>query len=200
MEIHRVQDNMYEQSFTLIVNCTEKEFSEWIKKKFDLEVPIVGADGKYYSVEKTLKDGRLEVRRFVWVRLFKWNVTHMAMLVHELQHFCFRVLRDVGMALSLESEEAYTWYLQHLTGKSFWALSYHHPSRKRKRKLAASRSKKSGSTKSKSARTATGQLSRGLSPSSGTLRNATRSSPISMPRPERSSKGWRATGSTSGDG
>lgn len=143
---------MYQQDFTLIVNCTETEFSEWIKKKFDLDVPIVGADGKYYSVEET-QNGRMEIHRFVWIRLYKWKVEHMAMLVHELQHFCFRVMRDIGMVLSPESEEAYTWYLQHLTVESFWALSYNHPNRKRKRKLAASRSAASKSNKSKPART-----------------------------------------------
>ncbi len=123
MEIHRIKDSMYRVNFSLIVNCSEEELYAFLKKKYGVTMEVKNVDGMYFSLERAHKGKKMEILRIVWLRSFKWWVSHMALLVHELQHFAFKVLREIGLTLTNESEEAYTWYLQHLTQESLWALS-----------------------------------------------------------------------------
>lgn len=49
----------------------------------------------------------------------------IAVLIHEISHATNRILRDAGISLTAETEEAYTYLLEHLTREALKATPPH---------------------------------------------------------------------------
>jgi hypothetical protein len=86
----------------------EQEFLEEVQNKYKTKFNILSeCFGRYYyPTEKS--------PHIIWIRIFDWTIEAQAIMIHELQHFVFKRLNDVGMFLDESSEEAYTYTFQEI--------------------------------------------------------------------------------------
>lgn len=121
-----INDNMHGQTILLIVNCTQEAVIEWIKKKFKATDEVSrGANGRCFCLEHT--DGTQV--HIIWMEKWNSDIRDFGLLAHEVLHLTIGVLDDLGFRLHESSEEAYTYYLQHLISQCLGKLC---PVRKRK--------------------------------------------------------------------
>jgi hypothetical protein len=66
---------------------------------------------------------------FLWCKNFDWSVESQGTMVHELFHMTTWILNDRGMALSRESEEAYTYHLEYWF-KTIWNILKNYETKK----------------------------------------------------------------------
>lgn len=109
-----VRDCMYQYHFTVLVGDREKT-SAFLKKKYNADYESKG-NASSFSLE-----GKFE-KDFVWIERFTWLIEEQALLAHEILHHTFKVMRRIGIGFSEESDEAFTWYFQHLMQQTWWAL------------------------------------------------------------------------------
>ena len=133
-----IQDEMYHNDFTLYVNCSGQELADYIKEKYKvLDFKVPPADGQYCNIEERDKEkGSHRFIRLVWIKTFNWTVVEQGLLVHELLHYVFDNLDLIGMKPTDSSEEAYTYYLQHIIQQCYQELKKLHPKYKKKYELS----------------------------------------------------------------
>lgn len=111
MKIHRIKDETYFRDATLVIG-TDLELEGWLKRHKrhypDLHTEWYGVNGRFVKVPN--KAG-------VWMRFVlvsTKNTGHWltAILGHEIFHLTCDVLQSVGVQLSDESEEAFTYYFR----------------------------------------------------------------------------------------
>ena len=115
MRRFKINDTMHGQTIWLIVDCTQEKMLDVVHKQFkiaDKQEPCRGANGRSICLED--KDAGLLVH-IIWLEHYAHSVSEFGLLVHELLHLTFGVLDDLGFELHDSSEEAYTYYMQHLT-------------------------------------------------------------------------------------
>jgi hypothetical protein len=123
MKKYIITDEIYHQGFIMIVNCSEKQFNEHLKKKYNLKTDLLKADGKFLVIERTNKKTKeYECRSFLWLQKFDWTIQGQCILVHELQHLCFNHLTTIGIKHEDSTDEAYSYYIAYLLEKCCKAL------------------------------------------------------------------------------
>lgn len=100
----QVFSDLYESRLTVLVNCDWEAAQKTFHKMCGMYMSPGDNDG--VCAPLGLND------YFVWVEEFDWTVAQQALLSHELLHYTFRLMRDIGMGLSESSEEAYTYFYQ----------------------------------------------------------------------------------------
>jgi hypothetical protein len=112
-------DPIYKRAIRLIIAEDFADVATYYRKRnvepADLEFLH---QARSTSAAKTFNIGNKE-----WVillRQFSGSAYHVSLLVHEILHVTIFVLRDLGMRLSDDSDEAYTYYAELLTK---WALT-----------------------------------------------------------------------------
>jgi len=117
MIVFKIPDKLYYADIKVIVCCSCKEIDDYFQKKY--KIP--------YSIDKdahcmTVEDKGKLYRHYIIVPVFDWTIPQQAVLIHELFHLTCRVMNDVGIALSDDSEEAYAYYLQYLSKETMRTL------------------------------------------------------------------------------
>lgn len=92
---------------------THEEKEEYLNKKFGYGLTNTnsGSEGNGQCITVLTKDGP---ERLLWFERINTEPVELGLLIHELLHFTFAELKDVGIKHSDESEEIYTYFLQHL--------------------------------------------------------------------------------------
>lgn len=112
MKIKKIRDNMYGREIYFFYNCSQDEFKTRLNKQYGLKLEkTVGAQGIHISLENVEKDHH---PFYVWVEKFKKTNKDISVLAHEVLHLTFSGLEDVGIKYSDSSEEAFTYYFDHL--------------------------------------------------------------------------------------
>lgn len=117
----KIVDEMYHQDAVLVMNCSEKEFWDYIQKKYSIQdQDVSNADGKFVTIPPEVTGGSYDY--YIWFEGFQNTVGHQALVAHELLHWCLYVLNNIGIKLCESSEEAYTYYYQHLFSQTLLAI------------------------------------------------------------------------------
>lgn len=116
MQKYRVKDRMYGEKIFLLVS-NKQDFLDYCKNRYKAQLyePNGNACYFYFNNEHVL-----------WVEKFDWTIAEQALLLHEILHLCFQVLRDRGFILVKESEEAYTYYTQDIMSAVWSKLAKMH--------------------------------------------------------------------------
>lgn len=109
-----VQDLMYGYHVGVLVG-DRKKTTEFMKNKYDVDFDFK-QNASSFSLE-----GKFE-KDFIWIERFTWLIEEQALLAHEILHHTFKTMRRIGIGFSEESDEAFTWYFQHLMQQTWWAL------------------------------------------------------------------------------
>ncbi len=113
MRIKKIKDSMYKRDIYFAFNCSQQKVLEWIKKVFQTDCsPSTGAVGRFVVLENKEKGHMAQI---VWVEKFSHTPSSIAVVAHEVLHLTFSVLDDLGLKYDSEtSEEAFTYYFDHL--------------------------------------------------------------------------------------
>jgi len=103
----------------LIGTHTEKE--DYLNDKFGYGLMETNSRtaGNAQCITVETKKGR---ERFLWFERVNTEPEELGLVVHEVLHFVFAELKDAGIKHSEESEEIYTYLLQHIVVNLFAAL------------------------------------------------------------------------------
>jgi len=126
MRIFKIKDRMYQKNIRLIVGCSQKTLFDLLKKHYDVVLDSDSANGTYFKIERDSKEVHI-----IWVESFEWYIWEQSMLLHEIYHLVNAVMREIGMKLSEDSEEAYAYYLQSLMNEMFDKLTVYHPKKQK---------------------------------------------------------------------
>jgi hypothetical protein len=86
----------------------KEDFHRWVGKQYKENVSIgVDTFGRYFPCT----DDKPSV---IWIEDFNWFIDDQVTLTHELFHFVFDNLNDIGMTLATSSEEAYAYLLTNI--------------------------------------------------------------------------------------
>lgn len=108
MKIYKIKtdDVFYGGKLTLIINCTNEEMLDYIQRKHKIRLPYCNASASHSKIYSDNGD-----YRYIWIDKFNWTTVDQALLAHEIFHYVHGVLRDAGLVLSNDSEEAYAYLL-----------------------------------------------------------------------------------------
>lgn len=105
-----IEDDMYRKDFIFLIGGTSDEICKYISEKSGF-YPKETIDGKYLTF--TNKSG---IKcRIVAIGKSKYTYDSpefIALLAHEILHYVNDGLNDIGLKMTMDSEEAYTWYFQ----------------------------------------------------------------------------------------
>jgi len=106
--ILKVKDKFYGEDLILYVGPRD-DFITYLSKKYKVAVNAgESKDGQYCQV----RDHKGKLHHYMWLRDFQWRIMDLGLLVHEIFHYMNWVLDDIGLELTKESEEAYTYFYQ----------------------------------------------------------------------------------------
>ena len=104
---HRIIWVAFEKDYDEVCKLIPNELSVKKVKKDLLGTPVEGARTAFYK-----KSGVF----FIWFPFNQvTNSIHHALIAHEIFHVVWFTMREVGMPLSDDSDEAYAYYTQFLT-------------------------------------------------------------------------------------
>lgn len=108
MKIHKIKDSMYDVSLWVIVGEKQACYN-YFKKKYKSDWDSI-MDNESLGVFIP-EPG---VGYFIWLPFYSNKLGTQAVIVHECLHLVMSVFRKMGISLVEESEEAYTYYLEHI--------------------------------------------------------------------------------------
>lgn len=122
-----IQEHVYKQSFSLIVNVSAEKFNAAMK----VAHPTAGVEGEVTDRENCLicvsePSGEY---LYVYVRHFSFSPEHLAILAHELLHVAQYTLKVCKVSLSWESREPIAYLFQSLYESALLALKSHRRSK-----------------------------------------------------------------------
>lgn len=119
MKTYKINIHPYGQVLHVFVGA-EKEFPVAIRRVFG-DVAKMEEHG-FYDISHLcglftqIEDTKKQTKDYViWLRGAKRNSEDILTISHEALHCTFTVLRDMGIKLSKESEESYTYLQEYLT-------------------------------------------------------------------------------------
>ena len=125
-----IKQDVWDAPVALFINIPDKEMTDYLNEIYTGKAyapkgePEFSTDVNQLGVYiQSLTDFKeIGVRRLIWVKDYKkGNLNHLGALTHEIMHYVHRTLKDKGMTLCSESEEAYT-YLMEYTLKECWKI------------------------------------------------------------------------------
>jgi len=112
MKIMTIADPIYKAAIYIIPSYETDEIVKYFKKSYNIDYKVDNhCDAMHYSVEYK-EAGTID--HFLIFKDFKNSVEWLAILSHEIYHLTHAVMREVGMILSEDSEEAFAYYGQYL--------------------------------------------------------------------------------------
>lgn len=108
MKIIKLEEPVYHRKVFFVLNCSGKEFNDWVFKKYgyDRKKENWNNTGTVVTIENERED---YIHALVWVSKVSKTKSHI--LVHEAFHLACKILDDRGVDFCLDSEEAFA-YLQ----------------------------------------------------------------------------------------
>lgn len=106
---------LYHQDLYVIWDCTKEEAKKWIEEKFNVTMDVGSLQGFCVRFVHT-KGYECAV---IWLGSFDWSIEDQTTLIHELQHFVIKTLRERGIEINEHTEEAYTYYFDYWMGKVY---------------------------------------------------------------------------------
>jgi len=107
----KIKDNIYHRYLWFITDCEEKEFNEWLEKKYGLEKIEENSNVARLT---TVINEKKECHYYIWIEEFNWTIWQQAAVAHEILHFVFKVMEEIGVKYCDESEEAFTYYFENI--------------------------------------------------------------------------------------
>jgi len=108
MNVIKIKEWVYNADIRIIINCTPKRFSSYIKQCFgESYLPL--KDGHF-----VVYDNGKKIVYLIWIKNFDWRIHEFALLGHEIFHCVHRIFNDLGATLTDESEELYANYYQYI--------------------------------------------------------------------------------------
>ena len=98
-----IEEPLYNSYFYLVWDCSVEELRKWVLSRFNWELEITDSQvnlGKLITIES---DGKID-----WIIWVDKKIKYES-LSHELLHLTFNTMRIVGIQLTKESEEAFTY-------------------------------------------------------------------------------------------
>ena len=115
MKVIPILDDIYYANIYVIPNCTHNDLVKYFHRTFGTtydEKPRF--DALHYTVENC-ETGI--VLHYIIVVDFQNTIEKITLLQHEIDHLVFDIMAEIGIRISSESEEAYTYYKQYITRK-----------------------------------------------------------------------------------
>ncbi len=127
-------NNLYHTSLHLVYDCEPAAAMSVLTGKYKMDMKDEDSNhlGFFCMVEN--ENYPYGMRGLLYSKQFKWTIQDQTTMIHELQHFVWRVLRTRGINLTPETEEAYTYYFDYWMEKIWEALKPLNPASKRKKK------------------------------------------------------------------
>lgn len=119
MKVIFIHDAIYEASISIIPKCTVAELVKYFKRHgFDY---AEGNDSEALHY-KLIDPSKGQTYHYLIFEQFENTPRGIAVLVHEIDHLRLSILKERGLVLSDDSEEAFSYYLQYLTEKMLGKL------------------------------------------------------------------------------
>lgn len=117
VKICGIVDPIFKSRLMLFSSKSKAIFLDYAKKRYDVELIDCGGIATTWGITRKTKTGN-EYWNLLWFSKFD---TRNTVFYHEILHAVFNTLRWVGIPLTIDTEEAYTYlfdyYVETLTGK-----------------------------------------------------------------------------------
>ena len=127
-----MKDNVYRRQVEFVINASAQQYRAYCILKYTDPSETYHWDvwGSLHTYENE-KDGSIVC--VVWLRRFdpKHHFADIGVLVHEVQHLVFKVMRDKGVDASRASEEAWAYLFEFYVSTFLDAFI---PSKKKKKR------------------------------------------------------------------
>lgn len=119
-----IEDEVFNRKIYVVVGDPEKSRNH-LKRKFKLSYEDCDSiskenDGCYFSVTNHKSQRKVFV---IWVKNFRNTPGDIAVVAHEILHLTFAVMCYIGVKISDDSEEAFTYYMDSILKKVLLKLS-----------------------------------------------------------------------------
>ena len=145
MKIINIKDGIYHREIYFVFECKFKEYEEYTVKKYDLEREDSSPPNARF--DKIINNSKGFCHYYIWIEEFDYLNYEYAVLSHEINHLVFEAMRDIGMELCKESEEAYTYYIGLITTNILLEIDKYHESKKKKKSNKVKNNSKSKAKK-----------------------------------------------------
>jgi len=113
VKIHKIPDEIYYTNIFVLVDATKGSLVRYFKKHYGHHYTHDNFCNAFHYMLASEVEG--VKYHFLIFEKFDNTPAGIGTFNHELLHLVFSVLDNVGMVYTLESEEAYTYYLNYLT-------------------------------------------------------------------------------------
>ena len=114
-KVHKIKMPLFGKKLHLFIGSFEA-FQKYARSKYKTKFIVTDSKDAYFYAGD---EGRPAI---IVIPNFEWTISQQSLLSHELLHFVFWVLADVGISLNEGSEEIYTYYFQEIQEKTFRIL------------------------------------------------------------------------------
>lgn len=105
----QLSEPVFNSNLTVFYNTSQEEGKKAIEKCVGGQITFNSEwDGAFYGKER---DG------YIWIEEFDNTIEDIGLLSHEILHFTFHSLGNIGLDVSPESDEAYTYFFQYYQGR-----------------------------------------------------------------------------------
>ncbi len=109
MKSKRIKDPIYNCDITLVYDCSQEDFYQFIKKKHSLELIRQYA----YAEHIKISNDKTGVRHYLWTIRSK-DISFFGLIVHEVFHIARDCFNEIGMGINEETNEAFAYYQEYI--------------------------------------------------------------------------------------
>jgi hypothetical protein len=110
MKAKKIKDEVYNRDITLVYDCNQEEFYQFIEKKhkgLELTRWFTYAEHISISNEKTW------IRHYLWTKKGK-GISCCGVMIHEVFHVTRDCFNEIGMDINEETNEAFAYYQEYI--------------------------------------------------------------------------------------
>ncbi len=104
---------MYNTEINFIIDCSEEQYTKFLKKKYGYKSKIANCAGRYDCFDKIIKKEKYKCH-YIWIGKFEMTTTGHCILVHELVHASFSILNIAGIEHKDATDEVFAYHMSFL--------------------------------------------------------------------------------------
>ena len=118
MKSKRLKDPIFNRDITLVYDCDQEEFYQFIEKKHNgLELIRRFTYGEHIGIS----NDKTWVRHYLWTKKGT-GVSYIGVILHEVFHVARDCFNEIGMGINEETNEAFAYYQEYLFRQALKAL------------------------------------------------------------------------------
>jgi len=103
--------SVYNETIIFCTQCSPAKFLGYLRKEYDIDTSEIGLNRRDKKAEGLFhQDAEYYI---LWIK----SPTDLITMVHELGHLCIQLFETKGIPITVNNDEAFTYYLSHWVGK-----------------------------------------------------------------------------------